>query len=278
MGDIIREKWIHCGNGYNEFFIYYKPKTDPPARRNKRQKETAPAQKNANDKYSRCHFIRLAYGNFNRKDKHITATYDDNHLPKSIDEALRDARNYMKRIARRCKKLGLPPPKYLGIVECYDKNGKPCRIHHHILISCDLSRDEIESLWRKKGMKKGETIGFVNADKIRMENNGIERLARYITKYPDKADDTEDAEQLKHLHKRAHGKRRWYQSLNLVIPYATYADKKYRHASFKKSLSNYRDKSYWESLYPDYRFLSCTRVKHELTGWCICLKMQRITN
>ena len=50
-----------------------------------------------------------------------------------------------------------------------------------------------------------------------MANNGIERLARYITKYPEKADDTEDAEELKDLHKRPHGQRRWIQSLNLTI-------------------------------------------------------------
>ena len=278
IGKTIREKWVHCGNDYNEFYIYHKNNNNPPARRNRRHRDTAPAQKNLNDKQSRRHFIRLAYGNFGWKDYHITATYDDEYLPLTWEDALRDARNYMKRIVRRCKKLGLPPPKYLGVVECYDKNGKPCRIHLHILISCELSRDELESLWHKKGMKKGKTLGFVNVDKIRMANNGIERLARYITKYPDKAGDTEDAEELKNLHKRPHGQRRWFQSLNLTIPFSTYADKKYKPSSFKKSLDRYRDKEYWEELYPGFRYLFCTREKSDISGWCICLKMQRITS
>ncbi|WP_101908853.1 hypothetical protein [Marasmitruncus massiliensis] len=273
----IREKWVHCGNGYNEFYIYAKSDTDPPTKRNKHYRESRPAQQNLNDKYARRYFIRLVYGNFYWKDYHISATYDEENLPKTWEQAVRDGANYIKRIARRCKKLGLPPPKCLGIIECYDKIGKPCRVHHHILVSCGLTREELESLWHKKGMKKGETIGFVNADRIRNSKDSIERLARYISKYPDKADDIEDAQELDELHRRPRGRRRWYSSGDLIRPFETYADTKYKPREFGKMLDRYRDRDFWEETYPGYQYIGCTREHSDLSGWCICLKMQKMT-
>ncbi len=272
----IREKTIQCGRGYTEFYIYGKSDTDPPAKRNKREKVSAPKQQNLNDKNARRHFFRLAHGNFDKNDYHLTLSYDDENLPGTFEEAERDAGNMIDRIKRLGKKLGVPPPKYLYLTECYDKNGKPCRIHHHILISTRLSRDQLESLWRKKGMRKGEQIGFANADRIRAKNNGIERLARYITKYPERADDVEDEFELKDLHQRPRGKRRWHQSANLIIPYATYADSKYRPREFREMLENFRDREFWLGLYPGYEFVGCNREKSDISGWTICLKMQRM--
>lgn len=92
------------------------------------------------EKTKRQNFIDLAYKNFDSEDYFITATYDSEHIPQNSGDDINDVRNYMKRIAHRCKKLGLPSPKYLGAID-------PWYLHHHILVSCKLSRDELASLW-----------------------------------------------------------------------------------------------------------------------------------
>lgn len=48
-----------------------------------------------------------------------------------------------------------------------------------------LDRDVVEDLWRKrrrKGQKKGDKIGFCNADRLQADENGIAALCTYLVK------------------------------------------------------------------------------------------------
>ena len=61
----------------------------------------------------------------------------------------------------------------------------PVRIHHHIIMNGGLDRDVVEDLWRKrrrKGQKKGDKIGFCNADRLQADENGIAALCTYLVK------------------------------------------------------------------------------------------------
>jgi len=201
----IREKRIFCGTQYMEVDIYPYTGTQQITGRQKRarkKKESAPKQRNLNDKNARRYLTQLTNTNFTDGDHHITVTYKDKYLPESIEEAEKEAAKYLRRISYRRKKDNLPPLKYIMVTECAMKAEKPIRIHHHIIVNRGLDRDTIEDMWsrrKKKGEKSGERIGYANADKLQPDENGLAALCTYLTKNPN-------------------GKKRWTSSQNLEKP------------------------------------------------------------
>lgn len=117
--------------------------------------ESAPKQNNLNDKNAKRYFRWLVHSNFVRNDYYVTLTYNNRSLPSTVEEAKKQAKNYLRRIAHKRKKDGLDTLKYILITESKAKDGKPTRIHHHILINSGLDRDALEDLWRKR-RKKGQ--------------------------------------------------------------------------------------------------------------------------
>ncbi|SHG89846.1 rolling circle replication-associated protein [Tepidibacter thalassicus] len=269
MRSFMREKKIYCGNRYLEVDIFpYSQNQKDVSRRGKRakkQKVTEPKQRNLNDKNARRYLTQLANTNFSEEDLHVTATYKDKFLPETIEEAEKEVANYLRRIKYRREKEGLPPLKYILVTEySTGKDGKkPVRIHHHIFINGGLDRDTVEDLWckrRKKGQKKGERIGFVNADRLQPDENGVAALCAYLTKNPS-------------------GKKRWSSSQNLEKPWSRSNDFKYSRREIERIAKNPPGIEYWERKYEgwtlankDYAF----RVEYnEYTGWSIYLKMCR---
>ena len=134
-----REKKIDCGD-YREVDII--PRTESADRavkgkRGKRKKVTAPKQQDLNDKNAKRYLVQLGNGNFTYGDIHLSLTYSDQYLPATIEEAEKAINNYLRRVAYRRKRLGLPPLKYILVTEYNSgKNGeKPVRIHHFQFIS-----------------------------------------------------------------------------------------------------------------------------------------------
>lgn len=260
--NFIREKKIYCGENYLEVDIIPKSE-DKRLRRGKRSKKkqlSAPKQKRLNDKNAKRYFIQLLNSNFGYGDIHISATYSDDELPATLEDAEREAKNYIRRIDYRRKKEGLSPLKYILVTEGRtEKDGEtPVRIHHHIIINQGLDRDVVESLWcrrRKKGEKEGKRIGFVNADRLQPNEYGIEAIARYISKDPQ-------------------GKKRWTGSHNLVKPWSRDNDSKYKRRELEKAIRN-DDRYYWESKYPGYWLTEYRPVYNDFTGWSVYLKLRR---
>lgn len=142
MGAFVREKKIHCGKNHMEVDIYQI--TDNHLRkrnRRKREKVTAPSQKNLNDKNARRYLRQLAKANFTSQDLHVSCTYKPEYLPATIEEAEKEVGKFIRRIQYRRKKNGQEPIRYIIITEGGD--GK--RIHHHIIMS-GMDRDELEDL------------------------------------------------------------------------------------------------------------------------------------
>ena len=99
----IREKKVDCQN-YREVDVI--PRTDNAekavrGKRGKRKKVTEPKQKDLNDKNARRYLVQLGNGNFHIGDLHVSGTYDDDHLPATVEEAERIAVNYLRRVAYR---------------------------------------------------------------------------------------------------------------------------------------------------------------------------------
>ena len=253
MGSFIREKRIYCGHKYMEVDIIPMETGRGKKSRRKRRKISLPKQKRLNDKNARRYFRQLVHSNFSENDYHITLTYKE--VPESPEIAEKELKNYFYRLNYHCKRKGLNPAKYIYITEYRNKEeGKAIRLHHHILLKCDLPREQIEELW-KKGKNKN-SIGWVNADRLQPDEEGLNALCTYLTKDPK-------------------GKKRWTCSRNLEKPEMIKNDWKYSRREIEKAAKLPDDKEYWEKKYPGYALDECKAVYNDMTGWSIYLKMHK---
>lgn len=258
---LIREKKIYCGKQYMEVDIYQTAVVTTKSKgRGKKEKVSAPKQRNLNDKNAKRYFTQLVNTNFGADDLHVTATYAQ--VPETIEEAEREAANYLRRISHRRKREGLSPLKYILVTEYSTGKGseKPTRIHHHIIMNGGLDRDIVEDLWRKprkKGQKEGERIGFANADRLKPNDYGLEALARYLTKNPN-------------------GKKRWSSSQNLDKPTCRTNDGKYTRRQVERIVQDEIDnQEFWAKKYPGWDLTECKPEFNEITGWAIYLKLRK---
>ena len=270
----IREKKIDCTD-YREIDII--PRTDNGERavrgkRGKSHKATEPKQKDLNDKNAKRYLVQLGNGNFGIGDLHLSCTYDNKNLPATVEEAENIVGNYLRRIAYRRNKLGLEPLKYILITEySFNKDGSVLkRIHHHIIMNGGMNRDHVEIMWTKERINwrkvendpkyQPKQMGWVNADRLQVNENGIEALCKYVTKDPQ-------------------GKKRWSSSRNLERPIERPpADTKYSRRQVERlAKSNDNGKEYFEKQYPDFNITSIEPIFYEETGWHIYLKMWRKT-
>lgn len=186
-----------------------------------RKKPTRLSQKYLNDRNARKYFIRLVNTNFNENDWVIHLTYSNDKLPKSIKEAERNVYNYIRKINRRRKKLGLANAKYIYVTE-YDPE-KKIRCHHHLIIEDGIDRKIMKKLWTNGTRTKIE--------ELEPDEYGLTGLAMYLSKDPK-------------------GKKRWKSSKNLKKPverksYTVFSNKKIRNMVDDQSLiSAYTNKNY----------------------------------
>lgn len=262
MGMFVREKKIFCGKDYMEVDIYQL--SDRHLRKKKsqkREKVTAPAQKNLNDKNAKRYLRQLIKTNFGSGDLHVTCTYRNEMLPETMEEAEKEVTNFIRRIQYHCKKNKLPSLKYIIITEGVCKGEKPKRIHHHIIMS-KVDREVVENLWRKpkkKGKKIGEQIGFCNADRLQVEDDGgINALVNYLSKDPQ-------------------GRKRWRSSQNLRKPEFAVADRKWSKRKLADTVGVHDDdRRFWEQKFHGWRMVSCESVYNEISGWSIYLEFRRM--
>ena len=219
MGTVYREKRYYCGE-YLDAYIYpvFETGRRGGGKRMKRKPSTE-AQKKLNQRHREEKVTRLFHNNFTPEDLEIHLTYAVS--PESDEEAARNLRNYIRRIQRLRKKLGLPPLKYIAVTERGKRGG---RYHHHITVNGGIDRDVLENLWAN---------GRANTRRLQFDENGLAGLAYYITK-------------------SAIGKKAWNASKNLVDPEPKIRD---GHISGRKARELAEHKQDWarfEALYPGY--------------------------
>ena len=158
---------------------------------------TAEAMREINDRNARKKFQRMAECNFRAgEDYFLTLTYDGT-APEDKDQCDRDLRNYLSRVNRARKKLGLEKARAMGVIEV----GEHGRLHQHLLIEGGLDRDKMEQLWRH---------GIANCSRIQQSKGGLAALKNYFTK----CFDTKKA-------KRGKGRHRYFYTRNLRKPKVT---------------------------------------------------------
>lgn len=296
MRTFIREKKIYCGNNFLEVDVYNysaaEREVTQRGRRSKKQAESTLKQVNWNDINSKRRFLQLVNTNFDEKDLHVTLTYSSENIPPTLKDAELELRNFLRRVKYKRKKAGFPPLKYISIPTCtYKKDGiTPARIHHHIIMSGGLSRDEIEDLWRKrqrKGQEKGDKIGYANADRLQPEENGFVALCEYLSKQAGGRKRWSSSQNLDKPEKEITDLDsppksepcRFSASANLKKPWSRTNDHRFSRKEIKKIAVTPLDVKYWEKRYPGYTLISgdygYQAVYSDVRGWCLYLKLRR---
>lgn len=133
----------------------------------------------------------------------------------------------------------------------------------NIVMNGGLDRDTVEELWRKrkrKGQKKGDRIGFCNADRLQADENGIAALCVYLVK-------------------QSGGKKRWTSSQNLERPTSRTNDGKYNRRQIEKWARERPGREFWEKKYPGWTLTDedygIEYKYNDFTGWSIYLKLRK---
>lgn len=280
MRNFVRQKTIHCGDNYREVDIYnysITQKEYAKKKRSKRKKISPPKQRSLNDKNAKRYFTQLGNLNFgdDKTSLHVTATYSEENLPSTVEEAENIVSNYLRRVNYRRIKEGLSALKYI-LVTAYStgKDGEtPVRIHHHIIMNGGLPREVVEDIWTKKRInwnryKKDqeyrnsiEHIGYVNADRLQPGDTGITPLCVYLAKQPG-------------------GKKRWSSSRNLIRPESKNNDYRFSRREVERIIRSGEGREFWETMYEGWTLTDDTYgvqyEYNEITGWAIYLKLRRI--
>ena len=189
-----------------------------------KKNQTPEAVRKNNEERAKRYLVQLADANFGADDLHVTLTYAG--TPPEYEQARRDMRNFCDRVRRLRKKRGLDPLKYIYSIED-DEDGRKHRIHVHMLTNGGISREELEALWAK---------GYANADRLQPNENGLEAVARYLTKQQ---------------------RRRWVSSKNLKKPKVRISNTKTSNAKVRRIARDFETeaKEVMEKLYPGYVFV-----------------------
>ena len=102
----------------------------------------------------------------------------------------KDFTNFYNRLKRKLKKAGLPPPRYIRVVEVGSKGAR----HHHMLLPY-MDLQILRSCWPEGG---------VHVDPLYTDGN-YRAIAEYFVKYSKKTMETEQREM----------KKLWYPSQGL---------------------------------------------------------------
>lgn len=207
------------------------------------KKHTRASQRNLNEKNAKKKLDRLINANFKSGDLWVTLTYDDDHLPATMNEAVKKMNYYIKKLNRFRKKKGLENARYIYVTELGSG-----RVHHHLIMDGDLSMDDVERLW-PYGRRN-------NTRRIAEDSNGLAGLSKYISKEG-----------------RGKNEKRWNSSKNLKKPKET----KNHQISAKKVRSLKDDgelESYAEKIYPARKIIEVRRCFNEKNGlWYFYVKV-----
>lgn len=177
-------KQIWSGDVY-EVEEYYSPRIAGQTYARGRNENVTPEQQEEINQRNRVkQLTRLINCNFGPKDWFITLTCGDRQ---SYESVMKHKTSYIGKVNRACKKKGLPPPKWISVIE----RGEKGREHIHLIISGGLSAEELIGFWQQ---------GKVILSKLE-EGGDYVGLANYISKEPPEE-----------------RRRRWSTSRNLEKP------------------------------------------------------------
>lgn len=233
----------YCGENYLDVQIYPEYLKPRKGHRRRKYKATSEVQQALNKNNRDRYVCRLFNHNFTDEGYFITLTYDDEHLPESFEEGEAEVNRYIRRVRYKCRKKGLPAPKICKVTG-YGARRK--RLHHHLVISGELTPKELKKLWRDS---KGEFRGKPTVDPLEFDKFGIDRLANYFIKHIDE-------------NKKRGLKCTYFRSRNLEEPKLNKSVRRITNREVE-DIRTYTDYSVFEKLYPEYEFIRPEYYKDE---------------
>ena len=267
-----REKIYRCGDYLEAYIFPVFAKANK--RRKAKYKPTSDMQSRLNQRNAEKYLTRLLNDNFTEHDISVTLTYDDEYLPNTLEQGEVDVYNFLRRLKRLRKKLGLPEIVYVKIV------GKG-RIHFHIPMTGGVDDETIQSLW---------PYGYCNIIHFEFNENGIEGHAKYIATQFDAFDEIdifsmfdineetgEVTEKAGNCSVRAKGKRRFTCSRNIKRPVAEEHDGRISQTKVEELATvDSGSRAVFEKLYPGYCLADCKPYYNEENGgYYLEIKMYR---
>ena len=167
------------------------------------------------------------------EDLHLTLTYASEV---DYQRAVRDMKNYFKRVKRLREKRGLDELKYIWSIG-HDQNQ---RLHAHVVMNGGISRKELERMWGQ---------GIANALMLQEYGKGLQGMANYLYKQNER-------EKLKGNRMNF---KSWAGSRNLKQPKEHTSDSKMSKARIKRIAYDFKNsaKEIMERTYPGYVFENC---------------------
>ena len=218
-----------------EVFPVFGRKMRRALRRARTGNGTSEAQKKANWDRSILRFIQLIEANFTAKDVAVGLSYAG--IAPDQERVKKDLRNFIDRVKRRRRALGLPELKYVASIggdEMPSPGYSGKRPHIHVFMSGGIDRDELELMWGK---------GTANADRLQPRGEGLAAIATYFAKQ------IQDRPEKK-------GARKWMASKKLIHPVPRACDAKMPNSKVRKIAYDFENqaKEIMEKLYPGYVF------------------------
>ena len=274
----VRTRTIRAGDSL-EVEAYPLIRIDAAGKREAKRRSSSKAQEALNLKNARKQIRRLMEHNFTAGDYVLHPTYDYGFVnrdfanmedvrreweregyPTDDTEARRHIKNYIARIRRCIRKLGGDPKafKYIYVIESKQYSDEdyadlPPRYHFHMVISGMgiLTPADLAQLW---------DWGYIKAEPLDFRFNGLEALAKYITKQRGLM-------------------RRWARSKNLKEPEVRVSDRKVsrRRAAAIAADVQANAREILEKIYPGYR-LEQAEVKYSdfVAGAYIYARLRRL--
>ena len=153
--------------------------------------------------------------------------------------------------------------KYIVVTEWQHEDKAAClkevRYHHHMILECDLTTDEIKDCWSTGRGKWREPLGLVKCDRAEFNKGSLAAYCEYITKNPKR-------------------RRRWRQSQGLRRPTQPRPnDGRYTPKKLAEAATLYIDDAqFWENRYGtlklgrgqvrQYAFTGAEARYNEITG------------
>lgn len=198
--------------------------------------------------------VLLLEANFKAdEDIHVTLTYKGG--TPEYQAAIRDLKNFYKRVKRAREKAGLDELKYLWACG----HDAEQRIHFHVVMNGGLGRDVLEKIWKK---------GIANTYRLQEYGNGLQGIANYLYKQNERAKLRGDRINYK----------TWAGSRNLKQPKEHESDSKISKARIKCIAFDFQNeaKAIMERTYPGYVYENCTVYYSDVTdGVYIRVVMRR---
>jgi len=157
------------------------PEGRQPRPRGKRRGRTLAAQLERNMHQAVQRLARILNCNFRGGDVFLTLKYSDRRLPATKEEAKREARNFVRRIARAYSKATGKKLRWaLVTADRSSKTGKPVRLHHHLVMDA-VAWELVAANWPEDQFSLRHLDGtgdYTGVARYMIANAGYERKVR----------------------------------------------------------------------------------------------------